>query len=46
MAEDKDTKELIKELREQLIGRIQKIREAKIPILILVEGWAAAGRAG
>ena len=40
MAED------IRELREQLIARQQKIREAKIPILILVEGWAAAGKGG
>ena len=38
MAED------IRELREQLIERQQRIREAKIPILILVEGWAAAGK--
>ena len=36
--------EELKELREQLIARQQKIRDAKIPILVLVEGWAAAGK--
>ncbi len=36
--------EELKELREQLISRQQQIRDAKIPILVLVEGWAAAGK--
>ena len=36
--------EELKELRELLITRQQQIREAKIPILVLVEGWAAAGK--
>ncbi len=34
----------IRVLREQLIEKVQKIREAKVPILVLVEGWAAAGK--
>ena len=38
--------EEIRELRNQLVERQQKIREAKIPILVLVEGWAAAGKGG
>ncbi|MBQ8073721.1 MAG: polyphosphate:AMP phosphotransferase [Clostridia bacterium] len=34
----------IRDLRDQLIEKVQKIREAKVPILVLVEGWAAAGK--
>ena len=34
----------IKELRARLIGQQQLLREAKLPILILLEGWAAAGK--
>ncbi len=36
--------EEIKALREKLLGQQQLIRDAKIPILVLVEGWAAAGK--
>ena len=36
--------EEIRELRDRLIEKVQKIREAKIPIMVLVEGWAAAGK--
>ena len=42
-----DKKELnneIKELRAQLLARQQQIREAKLPILVLLEGWSAAGK--
>ena len=36
--------EEIKALRARLIGQQQLIREKKLPILILIEGWAAAGK--
>ena len=42
-----DKKELnneIKELRAQLLARQQQIREAKLPIIVLLEGWSAAGK--
>ena len=34
----------IKELRARLIAQQQQLREAKLPVLILLEGWAAAGK--
>ena len=34
----------IKTLRDQLIARQQQIRDAKLPVLVLIEGWAAAGK--
>ena len=34
----------IKELRARLIGQQQQIREKKLPVLVLIEGWAAAGK--
>ena len=34
----------IKELRARLIGQQQLIREKKLPVLVLIEGWAAAGK--
>ena len=44
-AEDKDVlNKEIKELRARLIGQQQQIREKKLPILVLIEGWAAAGK--
>jgi len=43
--EDKETlKNEIKELRARLIAQQQQLREAKLPVLILLEGWAAAGK--
>ena len=44
-SEDKDvlTRE-IRELRAELIGQQQLIREKKLPVLVLIEGWAAAGK--
>ena len=43
--EDKDKlNEEIKALREQLVGYQQAIREKKLPVLVLLEGWAAAGK--
>ena len=34
----------IKELRNQLSGQQQLLREKKLPVLVLIEGWAAAGK--
>ena len=44
-AEDKDVlKADIKELKERLAALPQKLRDKKIPVLVLIEGWAAAGK--
>ncbi len=43
--EEKETlNEEIKALRARLIGQQQQLREAKLPVLVLLEGWAAAGK--
>ncbi len=43
--EDKATlNQEIKGLRERLIGQQQKLREGKLPVLVLIEGWSAAGK--
>lgn len=43
--EDKDTLNTeIKELRARLIATQQLLREKKLPVLVLIEGWAAAGK--
>ena len=34
----------IKTLRETLLGQQQKLRDAKLPVIVLIEGWAAAGK--
>ena len=34
----------IKALREKMISRLQLMRERKLPVLVLLEGWAAAGK--
>ena len=34
----------IKSLREKMISRLQLMRERKLPVLVLLEGWAAAGK--
>ncbi len=34
----------IKTMREHLMSLQQTIRENKLPIIVLVEGWAAAGK--
>ncbi len=42
-----DKKELsaeIKQIRERLLGQQQMLRDAKLPVLVLIEGWAAAGK--
>ena len=46
-AKDEDNDKLraeIKALRERLIGQQQLVREKKLPIIVLIEGWAAAGK--
>ena len=44
-SEDKQAvKAETKQLREQLITQIQALRDAKLPVLVLIEGWAAAGK--
>ena len=43
--EDKDTLNAeIKKLRARLIATQQLLREKKLPVLVLIEGWAAAGK--
>ena len=34
----------IKELRARLLAQQQMIRDAKLPVIVLIEGWAAAGK--
>ncbi len=34
----------IKALRAHLVAQQQRIREGKLPILVLIEGWSAAGK--
>ena len=42
--EDAALKAEIKALRERLLAQQQQIREAKLPIIVLIEGWSAAGK--
>ena len=43
--EDKDAlADDIKELRERLLAQQQKLRDAKLPVVVLIEGWSAAGK--
>ena len=43
--EEKETlKREIKEAREKLMGQQQMLRDAKLPVIVLIEGWAAAGK--
>ena len=44
---DVDKEELkteIKALREKLLAQQQMVRSSNLPIIVLVEGWAAAGK--
>jgi len=46
-AKDEDNQKLkteVKALRERLIAQQQLVRETKLPIIVLLEGWAAAGK--
>ncbi|MCR4722774.1 MAG: phosphate--AMP phosphotransferase [Eubacteriales bacterium] len=40
----KKIKEEIKELREEIVLMQQKIKEARLPVFVIVEGWSAAGK--
>ena len=40
----KELKAQTKKLREKLLGQQQLVRDYKIPVIVLVEGWAAAGK--
>ena len=43
--EDKDVlKAETKAFRELLMGQQQQLRDAKLPVIVLIEGWAAAGK--
>ncbi len=43
--EDKEQlKAEIKQLKERLIAQPQQLRDKKLPVLVLLEGWAAAGK--
>ena len=45
--EDKETLGAeLKELRQLLLSQQQLLRDAKLPVIVLVEGWAAAGKGG
>ncbi|MBR3739536.1 MAG: polyphosphate:AMP phosphotransferase [Clostridia bacterium] len=45
-AEDKDSalNTEIKRIREKLLSQQQAIRDQKLPVLVLIEGWSAAGK--
>ena len=40
----KELKTEIRELREKLLAQQQLIRSSALPVIVLVEGWAAAGK--
>ena len=40
----KQRKAKIRKLRDRLAGMQQELRENKLPVIVLVEGWAAAGK--
>jgi len=39
-------KALYKVLQQQFVAQQHRIRDAKLPVIILVEGWASAGKGG
>ena len=39
-----ECKELLKECQLELAGLQQKLKQAKLPVIILAEGWGAAGK--
>ena len=41
-----ELKAALKELKERLIAQPQQLKEKKLPVLVLIEGWAAAGKGG
>ena len=42
--EKEERKAEIRELRDKLMGQQQLLREKGLPVIVLVEGWAAAGK--
>ena len=42
--EDEVMKEQLKEERAKLFGYQMKIKEAKLPVMVIFEGWDAAGK--
>ena len=34
----------IKSVRETILGQQQLLRDAKLPVIVMIEGWAAAGK--
>ena len=43
--EDKDSLGAdIKQLRERLLAQQQLLRDEKLPVIVLIEGWSAAGK--
>ena len=43
-SDKKEAAAQLKELKAVLAGLQQPLRDAKLPVLVLVEGWAAAGK--
>lgn len=44
IAENENYKELITQLRQELSGLQLKIRDKKLPVIIVFEGWSASGK--
>ena len=42
--EPDEIKELVREKREELVRQQQIIKEHKLPVFVLIEGWGAAGK--
>ena len=42
--EKRNRKAELKALREKLMTQQQKIRDKGLPVIVLVEGWATAGK--
>ncbi len=42
----KECKEQLSVRRQELAGLQQRLKEAKLPVIVLVEGWGAAGKGG
>ena len=36
----------IRRLRDMLVSQQQAVRDAKLPVIVLLEGWACAGKGG
>ncbi len=42
--EEEELKERLKNAREKLMDQQMQIKEHKVPVLVLVEGWGTAGK--